>query len=659
MLGGHPARFSSKPAIMLFFVTRNSTTGLHEMLAAMAFISLHGCGDPSCPAGRVENEARACVCAEGSTEDGSGVCVQVTHGAADPSTPPANVSARYPWNGRTTGSVHAGGAADANNPLRPKFIWNSVMDATHYEFQLDDECPLETFGECAFPSPELNARIESTPPIENVVVFRPSENLPVSTEAPVGRRYYWRVRACKDDLCSEWTTVRYLDVGRLPSDYNCDGYSDLVAGAPTAQSEQTGGGNEREGKAFVFLGSSAGVADSPHQSYENPLNQAFGSFGSVVSSAGDVNADGCSDLLITAPGQDLAVSNMGETLIFLGSPEGLPSSADLRIENPLERSGAFGLAAAGAGDVNGDGYADIVVGARQQENGADGEGGVYLYFGSERGLVGSPSVSLDSPGNQASAEFGSSVAGIGDINGDGYADILAGARKHERGGIRSGSAFVFLGTPGDFPSAPSFTLEPEAPGDSFFGDSASGGGDLNADGYADYVVGAFGYTVNDSAQAGAVVVYFGSSDPTTRESVTLTLPSSVATQRFGQSVSAINDLNGDSIADLVVTAPDRAIAMGDSGQTYVYLGATGEFPQRPVFTYPAPAEIGLRKGRAVSSAGDLDGDGFYDLVSTRPMDDGGGRISIYFGPLTDQSPTDQFVANPGGGERDTFGTSAH
>ncbi len=624
--------------------------------APSAFVLLSACSDPACPEGRVETEDRACVCAEGTQDDGSGRCVR----PSDVGNAPARVVARYPWNGFQTGSVHAPDSAAEFHPLRPKFMWEPVSEASHYELQLDDECGLATFRDCAFPSPEIDRRIDVGATSENdPVSFTLDESLEVSLNAPVGRRYFWRVRACNEDTCSGWTETRYLDVGRLGGDYNCDGYSDVLVGAPNAESEQMDGMNDKEGKVFVFFGGAAGVAASAPAGYENPLNQGSGFFGDEVSSVGDVNGDGCSDAVIGVSRQDLTVSNQGEVYLFLGSPSGLPDDASLNIQNPLEQSGAFGHAITSVGDLNGDGYGDFAVGANKQSNGADSEGAVYVFYGSEEGPANTPSVSLDSPGNLEEAEFGTSISTIGDINGDGYSDVVVGARGQNKEVEQAGAAFVYLGNAEGIGGTPAFELETDIQESAFFGDSATGGGDMNADGYADYAVGAFGYPVDGQVQAGAVEVYFGAADPTQPTRITLTLPNPTSIERFGQSISARGDLNGDGIFDLVASAPRRGIKADLTGEVYVFLGQKGEFPTTPNFTYPPSDDTDFSRGRSVSNAGDVNGDGYSDLVLSRPAFANTGRIDIYFGPLETNANTDQEIVNPNGVDDDQFGSSVY
>src|SRR6185436_7111900 len=142
----------------------------------------------------------------------------------------------------------------------------------------------------------------------------------------------------------------------------------------------------------------------------------------------DVNGDGYSDVLITAPQYDGGQTNEGRAFLFLGSPSGLTATPAWTAESDQADS-LFGYAASSAGDTNGDGYSDVIVGAYLYDNGQTNEGRAFLYLGSSSGL--SPTPAWTAEGDQTGAQFGSSVAAAGDVNGDGYGDLILGAYAYD------------------------------------------------------------------------------------------------------------------------------------------------------------------------------------------------------------------------------------
>ena len=178
--------------------------------------------------------------------------------------PPETPRPLSPHNGAYTGSLHD----PTKKPLKPKFRWLPTPEdgcgPVTYDLQVDDSCSTAGFSNCTFSSPEIN---QSAIPGNSFTPTATME-LAVSQTPPVGRRYYWRVRACRQDECSPWSDVRYVNVGRLSDDFNGDGYSDVVVGALYQSA-----GVLNEGNAFVYYGSSGGIPASPSVSSSFPDKQ--------------------------------------------------------------------------------------------------------------------------------------------------------------------------------------------------------------------------------------------------------------------------------------------------------------------------------------------------------------------------------------------------
>ncbi|MBW2668253.1 MAG: FG-GAP repeat protein, partial [Deltaproteobacteria bacterium] len=226
-----------------------------------------------------------------------------------------------------------------------------------------------------------------------------------------------------------------------------DGYADVIAGAIGFDA-----GESDEGAAFVFLGSASGIANGNPTTAAAQLesDQVDAVLGWSVAGAGDVNGDGYADVIVGAPSYDSGQTDEGAAFVFLGSGSGIadgnPATADAQLE-ANQASSFLGKSVSGAGDVNSDGYADVIVGAELHNSGSNDEGAAFVYLGSATGIAdgnpGSAAAKLEA--NQVSANLGASVAAAGDVNGDGYADVIVGAPFYTKAQSSEGVALVFLG----------------------------------------------------------------------------------------------------------------------------------------------------------------------------------------------------------------------
>jgi hypothetical protein len=487
---------------------------------------------------------------------------------------------------------------------RPKLRWvlASGTDAAHVQICHDRACATEVTSFDATGS--SGAPAADLPP--GILFWRAyGQNGGVTGQA-VTPTWEFTVGALSAPVNTSWGTTM---------DVNGDGYADVVVGAMFT--------NMNTGEAYVFMGSASGL--SPSAAVTLLGSDKGDEFGWSVASAGDVNGDGYSDVIVGAP-------QARRAYVYLGGPAGLSSSPVLTLITPGSSTGTFGIAVSSVGDVNGDGYGDVVVSDPV-------DGFAYVYFGSAGGLSSSPSADF-----QGSFVAGS-VTSAGDINGDGYADIIGGA--YDTG--NSGIVYIFLGSPSGPSFIPSTTLGPGNTGDEF-GVSAAGAGDINGDGYADVVIGA--PDVNGSQ--GAAYVYLGSaSGLSSSPSITLAGPGGTNGD-FGNSVASAGDVNGDGYADVVVGADE---VNNVDGAAYVFLGGQAGLSTIPVVTLAGPQGAQATFGGPVAGVGDVDGDGYADLViGALNYNSGDGAAYLYLGTASGPSASASLTLHPTN-PQGIFGTS--
>jgi len=189
---------------------------------------------------------------------------------------------------------------------------------------------------------------------------------------------------------------------------------------------------------------------SPTHDWSAEGDQDLAQFGHSVGTAGDVNGDGYADVIVGAFYYDNGESNEGRAWVYHGSATGLSTIADWDVESD-QVDACLGYAVGTVGDVNGDGFSDgfsdVIVGAYYYDNGQTNEGVAFVYHGSGAGLSSTPDWTGEA--DQGSARFGAAVGTAGDVNGDGYADVIVGADLYDNGQTNEGGAFVYYGNGGD------------------------------------------------------------------------------------------------------------------------------------------------------------------------------------------------------------------
>ncbi|MDY7033305.1 MAG: integrin alpha [Thermodesulfobacteriota bacterium] len=364
-------------------------------------------------------------------------------------------------------------------------------------------------------------------------------------------------------------------------------------------------------------------------------NQPNSGFGYSVCTAGDVNGDGYDDVIIGARKYDNGETDEGMVFLYYGSAQGLSVTADWTAEGDQVEA-EFGYSVCTAGDVNGDGYDDVIVGARKYDNGEADEGMVFLYYGSVQGL--STAADWTAEGDQAEAEFGYSVCTAGDVNGDGYDDVIVGARKYDNGEADEGMVFLYYGSVQGLPVTADWAAEGDQ-AEAGFGVSVSTAGDVNGDGFDDVIVGARGYD-NGQTDEGMVFVYYGSAQGLSINA-DWTAEGDQAVAYFGRSVSAAGDVNGDGYDDVIVGAYKYDGGHTNEGKVFVYHGSGGGLSDEEDWSAEGN-QSSAYFGFSVSSAGDVDVDGFDDVIVGAPGYDNGepdeGIVFFYGGSSQGLSP---------------------
>ncbi|MBC8047456.1 MAG: FG-GAP repeat protein [Fimbriimonadaceae bacterium] len=347
-------------------------------------------------------------------------------------------------------------------------------------------------------------------------------------------------------------------------DVNNDGFDDVIAGAHTFTGDQN-----NEGKVFVFYGSEDGLSITPDWTAEG--NQVGCDFGGTVSCAGDVNNDGYDDIIIGAIFYDGAEEDQGRVYVYYGSEDGLGSAPWIA---EIDQEGiTFGSHVSHAGNVNGDEYDDIIIGSRKYNDGENAEGAAFVYYGSALGMEEDYAWHYES--DLANTKLGQSVSTAGDVNNDGYNDIIISGHNYSQPETDEGIAYMFLGSEDGLSLTPSWSYESNLI-NALFGNQCADAGDVNNDGFDDVIIGSREYT-NGETSEGRAYVFYGSATGLSDSDIWIA-ESNQESAFFGYSVSGAGDVNGDSNDDVIVGAKYWDEGEEDEGAAFVYLGESEVSP---------------------------------------------------------------------------------
>lgn len=408
------------------------------------------------------------------------------------------------------------------------------------------------------------------------------------------------------DKTADYIRTEYAQMA-VGGDYNHDGYADIIKGYPEDYSM-----GEGTGCVHVFYGAQQLKSTPDLAFYGAP---GYDNFGSSVSAGGDLNNDGYRDFIINAPGLDYHAKVPGTVSVYFGGPV-------IKDQPDIQLPGKEGIM---AGDLNGDGITDMII-----NNSASGELNVHL---GKSVISSTPDYSIKS-GNTKMKFNGARP--VGDINSDGYDDIAISDAYNSVKDMRVGRVYVFFGGQ-TMHADPDLILEGEFEFN-YFGSSIVSG-DLNNDGFSDIIIGAYQYERID--HEGRLYIYDGSSTPDT-------IPDRVITgerhyQRLGAILAAAGDVNGDGYDDFMAGMP----YYGNSpmGVSYVNIYHGGADMDTIADVVIEKITYGL--GGSLSTAGDINNDGFDDILVGGNERLGRDDASIYYGGASMDTDADIVIAGQG------------
>jgi hypothetical protein len=438
---------------------------------------------------------------------------------------------------------------------------------------------------------------------------------------------------------------RYTHALMLVASLLLTGFEDFKCADDTAGNSFGGNSGSR-----IRVGSEQKISANSG-GFDGDLNNGD-QFGSAVADPGDLQADGVRDLAVGAPFDDDGGNDRGATWILFMDDNGrvdqeqkISSSAG-SLGGNLNNDDLFGSALAGIGDLSADGAFDLAVGAPGSDDGGTDRGAVWVLFLDARGRVLQGRSIADGGGGfdgnlNNNDRFGSAIADIGDVNGDGIRDLAVGAPNDDDGSDNAGAVWILMmqadGRVNSWQkiSKQAGGFDGNLNANDHFGAAIAGMGDLDNDGRPDLAVGAPGADEGGTDRGAIWILFLDAGGRVLQEQ-------NIADgaggfdgnldndDRFGSALANIGDLSGDGIRDLAVGAPNDDDGSANAGAVWILTMQTngkadgGQKIAQDTGGFNGNLDANDRFGAAIAATGDLDNDGDPDLAVGTPGDDDGG-----------------------------------
>jgi len=376
-------------------------------------------------------------------------------------------------------------------------------------------------------------------------------------------------------------------------------------------------------------------------------------FGSAVADPGDLEADGVRDLAVGTPFNDDDGNDEGAVWILFMDADGRVDQQQKISSNAgsfggnLDDDDLFGSAVAGIGDLNSDGAFDLAVGVPGNDDGGADRGGVWILFLDAEGKVRQEQKIADDTGGfggnlDDDDRFGSAVADIGDVNGDGIPDLAVGAPGYDDGGDNKGAVWIlFMRVDGKVDawqkvSESSGGFDGNLDADDHFGAAITGIGDLDNNGVPDLAVGVPGDNKGGTDRGSVWILFLDAEGKVQQEQKIADDTGGFGgdiddDDRFGSAVAATGDMNGDGIPDLAVGAPNDDDGSDNAGAAWILMmkadGKVDGWQKVSASSggFEGNLNAGDHFGAAITGIGNLDNSELTDLAVGAPGSDDGGE----------------------------------